>query len=404
MSSSRVRGGGGGGGGGENNRFYNPPAMRKQQEKLKQQQQEEAKAKEHNKVVNKNCDTNLDRFLEFTTPLVSPQYLPKTSIRGWRNRQLDTGNHPYFLLGDLWESFKEWSAYGAGVPLLLNGSESVVQYYVPYLSAIQLYLRSSGKPPSSSRPGEESDAESSRETSSDGSSDCTVDRGSGNVALGSWSSKKKIMNQNTDSLSRLSLRNKSTTSSSEDNEGCNPSGELMFEYFEIDLPFSREPLADKISTLASRFPELRSYRSCDLSPSSWISVAWYPIYRIPTGPTLQNLDACFLTFHSLSTSQNNSRPSPRRSDLREVHGSDVSSKIPLPTFGLASYKFKVSVWNPNGVSECQKANSLMRAADNWVRRLQLQLQLQPTICLVEEVPRVIIMVVKEHFNKVFLLG
>jgi hypothetical protein len=28
----------------------------------------------------------------------------------------------------------------------------------------------------------------------------------------------------------------------------------------------------------------------------------YPIYRIPTGPTLRDLAACFLTFHSLSTS------------------------------------------------------------------------------------------------------
>jgi len=28
----------------------------------------------------------------------------------------------------------------------------------------------------------------------------------------------------------------------------------------------------------------------------------YPIYRIPTGPTLKDLDACFLTFHSLYTS------------------------------------------------------------------------------------------------------
>ena len=33
----------------------------------------------------------------------------------------------------------EWSAYGAGVPLVLNGRDSVIQYYVPYLSAIQLY-------------------------------------------------------------------------------------------------------------------------------------------------------------------------------------------------------------------------------------------------------------------------
>lgn len=27
----------------------------------------------------------------------------------------------------------------------------------------------------------------------------------------------------------------------------------------------------------------------------------YPIYRIPTGPTLKDLDACFLTYHCLHT-------------------------------------------------------------------------------------------------------
>lgn len=50
---------------------------------------------------------------------------------------------PYYVLGDLWESFKEWSAYGAGVPLVLNEGDCAVQYYVPYLSGIQLYGDSS---------------------------------------------------------------------------------------------------------------------------------------------------------------------------------------------------------------------------------------------------------------------
>ncbi|KAG5240875.1 B-type response regulator [Salix suchowensis] len=45
----------------------------------------------------------------------------------------------------------------------------------------------------------------------------------------------------------------------------------------------------------------------------------------------------------------------------------MSLKLPLPTFGLASYKFKVTFWNPNGVYECQKAGSLVKAADNWLR-------------------------------------
>lgn len=61
---------------------------------------------------------------------------------GWRTCDDVECNQPYFVLGDLWESFKEWSAYGAGVPLILNDSDSVVQYYVPYLSGIQIYADS----------------------------------------------------------------------------------------------------------------------------------------------------------------------------------------------------------------------------------------------------------------------
>ena len=56
----------------------------------------------------------------------------------WRNRGAEFD--PYFILGDLWESFREWSVYGVGVPLLWNDSDSVVQYYVPSLSGIQLYI------------------------------------------------------------------------------------------------------------------------------------------------------------------------------------------------------------------------------------------------------------------------
>lgn len=50
---------------------------------------------------------------------------------------------------------------------------------------------------------------------------------------------------------------------------------------------------------------------------------------------------------------------------------NATFKHSLPIFGLASYKFKVSFWNLNGVHECQKANSLLRAADNWLRLLQV---------------------------------
>lgn len=49
-----------------------------------------------------------------------------------------------FTLSDLWGCYDEWSAYGAGTHVLLNNGETLDQYYVPYLSGIQLYIN---KPP-----------------------------------------------------------------------------------------------------------------------------------------------------------------------------------------------------------------------------------------------------------------
>ncbi|KAH9683682.1 hypothetical protein KPL71_027761 [Citrus sinensis] len=296
MSGSRTVPIGRGGRG--ENRFYNPPHVRKQQLLRRQQEEEEEKQRvqeererlrleklscsEKRTAESDECEsvsnsfgesTNLDRFLEYTTPVVPSQYLPKTSVRRWRSQE--TEFQPYFVLGDLWESFKEWSAYGAGVPLLLDGNESVKQYYVPYLSGIQLYIDPSRPSSRLRRPGEESDAESSSETSSDGSSDTGAERRINAFVHGTWS-QQNIADANIENFSGLSLRNKPFVgSSSEESEICNPPGQLIFEYLEHDPPFSREPLADKIGILASRFPELRTYKSCDLLPSSWISVAWY---------------------------------------------------------------------------------------------------------------------------------
>lgn len=70
----------------------------------------------------------------------------KTQVngRGWRSRE--AGLRPFYNLGDLWESLKEWSVYGAGVPLIIKETDSVVQYYVPYLSGLQLYVDPSKRP------------------------------------------------------------------------------------------------------------------------------------------------------------------------------------------------------------------------------------------------------------------
>lgn len=368
---------------GGDDRFYCPPAMRRQQLQQRKQFQKLPEKRicssdetTTTTVMNNNSSfctpkmsnlTNLDRFMEHTTPVVQAQYFPKTSMKGLRTH--DDSFHPYFILDDLWESLKEWSAYGAGVPLVLSGGDSVVQYYVPYLSAIQLYIDPSSPLMRIRRPGDDSDEESSKDASSDGCSRCGDERVT-NDYRGAWNLQNP---KNAASQSRPSLRNNlSIGSAIDEREISNPPGLLIFEYFAHDLPFGREPLADKISKLAFQFPELRTYKSCDLTASSWVSVAWYPIYRIPVGKTLNNIDACFLTFHSLSTPFGSTDwPHLLGSTVGEVHNAGISLKLSLPIFGLAPYKFKVSDWNPTGVYECQKVNSLLRAADNWLRLLQV---------------------------------
>lgn len=359
-------------------RFYSPPAMRKQQ-KMKAKSRIEAESDDgasstasFSSIRTENL-TNFDRFLEHTTPKVPAQFFPKTIMRGMRN--LDNDPHPYFILGDLWESFGEWSAYGAGVPLVLNQSDCVVQYYVPYLSGIQLFIDPSRPSIKQRRLGEESDADSLKETSSDDSSEYGA--GASRVANkvhGSWN-QQILIGSTIDGIKHLSLKKDPLLESSGDEkEMGNSPGLLAFEYFERNQPYGREPLADKISGLASKFPELKTYRSCDLTAASWISVAWYPIYRIPTGPTLQNLDAFFLTYHSLSTPYGVPRidsPQQHTTTSKGIINAAMSAKLPLPTFGLASYKFQVSFWFPDGVDEWQKVNSLLRAADNWLRLLQV---------------------------------
>ncbi|CAH8386957.1 unnamed protein product [Eruca vesicaria subsp. sativa] len=277
--------------------------------------------------------SNLERFLKSVTPSVPAQYLSKTSLR---ERKADgDDNVPYFVLGDIWESFAEWSAYGAGVHLLLNNKDRVIQYYVPSLSGIQIYadIHALSSALKARRPGDGSD---------DSSSDVSTDSDSERV---------------TARMDHLE------DSSSDDGERLGSQGRLMFEYLERDLPYIREPLADKVSDLAARFPELKTLRSCDLLPSSWFSVAWYPIYKIPTGPTVKDLDACFLTYHSLHTPFAGPSSAQPMSLMQPIETENMS----LPVCGLASYKFRGFVWTQNGGSEHQLVNSLFQAADNLLR-------------------------------------
>jgi hypothetical protein len=62
----------------------------------------------------------------------------RLSTDAWHHAA-DADSLDYFNLADLWDQYYEWSAYGAGATVQLLGGDKVIQYYVPYLSGIQIY-------------------------------------------------------------------------------------------------------------------------------------------------------------------------------------------------------------------------------------------------------------------------
>lgn len=314
--------------------------------------------------------SNLIRFLEHTTPRVS---YSQTRVRSVPMKGCGASDGvPFFSLRDLWDTFDEWSAYGAGVPILFKGKETVMQYYVPYLSAIQLYTSSSNDFVSRNMGlGDDSDGSetdyrgSNWESSSDGETEQVYNNDSslelnGKFGLqcrhGSWKSRdiqdRKVGNES-----------------------------LLYEYFEATAPSFRVPLYDKVCELARQYLGLKMLCSSDLSRSSWLSVAWYPIYRIPTGPTLRDLAACFLTYHSLSTCPiEGYRSFPGMASLGQLLSSSTNkiplyvsntNKIVLHPFGLASHKFRGAVWTSVAATDRHHATSLQRSADLWLKQLHV---------------------------------
>ncbi|KAH0719874.1 hypothetical protein KY290_006495 [Solanum tuberosum] len=297
-----------------------------------------------------SMQSNLDCFLNCTTPLVPSQFLAKSEIRNlnrlwhpWEREKVE-----YFKLSDLWNCFDEWSAYGAGIPIRLDTGETLVQYYVPYLSAIQIFTSTS--PANFLREEAESVCEM-RDSFSDSLSD-----ESENEKLSRWdgcSSEEGVVEQ--DSLSRTNDR----------------LGYLYFQYFERCTPYGRVPLMDKINGFAERYPGLMSLRSVDLSPASWMAVAWYPIYHIPMGRTIKDLSTCFLTFHTLSSSFQDMdlEDDMENGSRKRKEGESIS----LPPFGLATYKMQGDVWiSDRSGRDQERLMSLFSVADSWLKQLGVQ--------------------------------
>uniref|UniRef100_A0A0E0BC57 Uncharacterized protein n=2 Tax=Oryza glumipatula TaxID=40148 RepID=A0A0E0BC57_9ORYZ len=299
--------------------------------------------------------SNLQCFLDCTTPAVDTHLLPKTesemvlvliqangrfSSDSWHHAEMDSVE--YFNLADLWEQYYEWSAYGAGTTVQLYGGERVVQYYVPYLSGIQLYTNKAQT--------------ASRSFGEDNGMDYWSDDEDNEKMSRSWSSTSEDSLFNCDAISGNRKRH----------------GHMYFEFFEVCSPYGRIPLIDKVYELSQSYPGLTSLRSVDLSPASWMSVAWYPIYHIPYQRNVKDLSACFLTYHTISSSFQDYALESMANGKRNDETEKKVSKTHLAPFGLAAHKLQGSLWTNPRTGDRDRMVSLFGAADSWLKQLGVQ--------------------------------
>ncbi|KAG2693381.1 hypothetical protein I3760_08G093900 [Carya illinoinensis] len=298
---------------------------------------EESALSKHNSSCSsfphRNADTsNLNRHLESITPIVPAQTKPTSLIVSFSCETCEADGPPSFCLGDLWESSREWSTYGVGVQLLMNGRYSIK--HVLFLSGIELYID-----PHKLRPAEDGNAEFSRDIRSTSSSDCEEKRLAKNDVDRAWVQHNRI-NLNSQRLRRLTLRDRPPICSFNVTEDCSSGELLVFEYFEQEKPYDRQPLYD---------------------------------IEIPVGPTLQSQDASSPTFNSLSTHSRSTLSLSLSHTHQNIFGIEASSTISLPAFGLATYKLRGSILTPSGAKECQQVNFLLGAAEIWLQQLQVNL-------------------------------
>ncbi|OMO72154.1 hypothetical protein CCACVL1_17917 [Corchorus capsularis] len=310
--------------------------------------------------------SNLQSFLQCITPSVPTRLLSPSSSSKKCNGSLEVpivkNKVEGFTLGDLWHCYSEWSAYGAGVPILLNNGDGVVQYYTPSLSAFQIYTN---KPFSSSK---------SRLNPVDGKFWKVENRAKPE-------DKDSCCDENKKDKIEKPLSNGSCLNSDNNSLGRKDQcGYLYCQYNEISSPYHRVPLKQKINELAKTYPGVLQFRSMDLSPYSWMAIAWYPLYQIPSARNVKELSACFLTYHPLSTlcqgttdemlekenvEDMSCRGEERRSDKRKC-------EVSLPPFAAVAYKLSGSLWINPETSDQDSIICQQTAACCWLKQLQFQ--------------------------------
>ncbi|KAK8969182.1 hypothetical protein KSP40_PGU016387 [Platanthera guangdongensis] len=245
---------------------------------------------------------------------------------------------PNISLKSLWQWYEKPGSYGLEVKVddlysnrSRTGLSKFCAYFVPYLSAVQLFAQS-GSP--SHHPNNE------------------IEEGLVGTCEACKTSKSIT------SLASLPIFSKLLPQPHKKDKGLPSSGkreefnssicskqiadELIFEYFDSDQPQHRRPLFNMIQEMirgdslsSCHFfgdpSKLGSLKLKELHPASWYAVAWYPIYRIPDG----SFRAAFLTYHSFGHFVSRSSSSTTKGCITSVLS---------PVVGLQSYNAQGECW------------------------------------------------------------
>ncbi|XP_010316158.1 uncharacterized protein [Solanum lycopersicum] len=146
----------------------------------------------------------------------------------------------------------------------------------------------------------------------------------------------------------------------------NQLGYLYLEYSDVCAYTWRHPLIDKVAQIYSQNPGIVKLNSVDLSPASWMAITWSPIGYIPLLGLRKRVPTYFITYHTLSSLfQENTNDETKEgvSMLKKKN-----SGIPLPPFGIASYKMQNDVYMDKAQA-ITKYDDLHGAANCWLNQL-----------------------------------
>ncbi|KAM7277459.1 hypothetical protein ACFE04_019325 [Oxalis oulophora] len=308
------------------------------------------------RLVDFTTESNIEYFLKYTTPTIIIDQAEKNQgccenvvcdASSCKGASKEDTSYKGFYLKNLWSSLAEWSGCGLGVPILLdNGIDVTVQYYAPTLSAMQVYTK---KP---------------------------VGRDSDQDLLSSKYVPKRNVPTASEGRSNGDLR-----------RPVDVFGHLYFEFNELVTPYNRVPLTEKINELAKEHPGLVDLHSSALSPYSWISIAWYPIYQIPAMKNSDDLSACFLTYHSLHQGEYVITGAPSKApqgnkkiEERERKGKrlmiparrEIIEKVLLAPFALATYRLTQKLWKRPDTSDDEVITAKENAAFSWLSSVKFE--------------------------------